>query len=63
MRSRKRDKTHAEIEAESRHDLAPELQQALEAVGPRRYARATAKEFAPGGKYAAKRPRQRYAIT
>jgi hypothetical protein len=43
--------------------LQPELQATLERVGKNGYARATAAEFAPGGKFAAKKRRQRTALT
>lgn len=42
--------------------LKPELEDVLERVGKAGYARATAPDFAPGGKYNRQR-RQRYAIT
>ena len=43
--------------------LHPELQDALDRVGPTNYGLATARQFRPGGKFNPKARRQRYAIT
>jgi hypothetical protein len=44
------------------HELVPELQQVMRRVGKERYARATAEDFAKGGKYHSDKKRARYAI-
>jgi len=43
--------------------LQEDLQYVLEAVGKEQYAKATARLFAPGGKYNRGAKKQRYAIT
>jgi hypothetical protein len=48
--------------APSDHALAGDLAEILERVGPSNYARATARDFAPGGRYHGGRRRQRYAL-
>jgi len=50
------------IPEKERGKLQPDLQAVRDAVGPTNYARATARDFASGGKYNPK-PRRRYAIT
>lgn len=51
-----------EREALPPHALERELAQALEELGPAKYAGATARHFAKGGKYHAAKKRARYAI-
>lgn len=44
--------------------LEPELQRTLDEVGPKEYGYATAKDFAPGGKFSQqRRTRKRFALT
>ena len=50
-------------EDEDPRGLQPELQRTLERVGKAGYARATAPDFAPGGKFAPRKRRQRTAPT
>lgn len=43
--------------------LMPELEEALQRLGPKNYAHATAGAFAKGGRFNPQRKRARYAIT
>lgn len=45
------------------YQLDPELARTLEQVGPQNYAMATAREFAPGGRFNRTNTRPRYAKT
>lgn len=54
---------HTQLPIDGDPKLHPDLQKTLERVGPGNYARATGRDFRPGGRFNPRPRRQRYAIT